>query len=150
MSTSAIKKLIFALAAIGVVGLLVLYTLWRTSPMQLGKEAFDATGLPVRTYAEAQAMASAQNKPILIDFSAYWCPSCRLLDRKVLSDDAVKQKIEEQYVFVRIDSEAEGTREHMKRYNLHGYPSLVVVDAEGNLIRHLPRNYDADKFLRSL
>lgn len=118
--------------------------------MQLGRGAFNATGLPHRTLAEAQTLAKAENKPLLIYFSAYWCPSCRRMDREVLSHSAVKEKMDERYIFVRIDSEAEGTRAHMKRYDLHGFPSLLLTDAEGTLIRHLPRTNDAQQFEQAL
>lgn len=144
------KKLLLPVLALGLLGLLALYILWRTSPMQLGKDAFADTGLPNRTLAQAKTLSKAQNKPLLIDFSAYWCPTCRQLDRTVLSNDEVKQRIADQYVFVRLDSEAEGTRDLMKRYGLYGFPSLLVTDADGNLIRRLPVTFSAEEFLSSL
>lgn len=144
------KKIALSLTVLGLVGAFILFVLWRTSPTQLGKEAFSATGLPTRTLAEAKAMAKEQSKPLLIDFSAYWCPTCRRLDREVLSSNAVKQKINDQYIFVRVDSEADGTRDLMKRYEIYGFPSLVVTDAEGRLIRRIPVDFDVQQFLQSL
>lgn len=150
MTSVPVKKIVLSLAALGLFGLLTLYVLWRTSPTQLGKEAFEATGLPTRTLAQAKAMAKEQNKPLLIDFSAYWCPTCRRLDRDVLSNSAVKQKIHNHYVFVRLDSEADGTRDLMKHYGIYGFPSLIVTDAEGRVIRRIPTEFDVERFLQSL
>lgn len=150
MTTRSIKTIAISLAVLGVLGLLVLYVLWRTSPVQMGKEAFAATELPVRTLAQAKAMAKAEGKPLLIDIAAYWCPMCRRFDREVLSNSTVKETIQNQYVFVRVDSEAEGTRSLMKGYGVYAYPSLLITDADGVLIRRLPTTFDAEEFLQAL
>lgn len=150
MTTSKIKTVVLTLSALAAVGAFVIFTLWRTSPNRLGEEAFRNTGLPTRTLTEAMELAKAQGKPLLVDISAYWCPTCRKLDREVLSKEEVKSKIVEKYVFVRVDSEADGTRSIMKRYGVYGFPSLIITDAEGNLIRHLPLTFDPQAFLQAL
>ena len=94
MTFGRTQKILVTLFGLGAVGVLVLAVLWLTSPNQLGRAAFAATGLPERTLAEAQALAIEHDKPLLMDFSAYWCGVCRKLDRTVLIDERVKARIE--------------------------------------------------------
>lgn len=144
------QKILVTLFGLGVLGALILGVLWLTSPNQLGRAAFAATGLPERSLAEAQALAREHNKPLLMDFSAYWCGVCRKLDRTVMIDERVKAKIEEKYVFVRLDSEHPETRPLMKTYGIHGFPTLLVAQADGKPIRFVPLAFEPEKFLKSL
>ena len=150
MTFGRTQKILVTLFSLGVLGALILGVLWLTSPNQLGRGAFAATGLPVRTLAEAQALAREHNKPLLMDFSAYWCGVCRKLDRTVMIDERVKAKIEEKYVFVRLDSEHPETRPLMKTYGIFGFPTLLVAQADGKPLRFIPLAFEPEKFLQSL
>lgn len=144
------QKILAALFGLGTFGVLLLALLWLTSPNQLGRAAFAATGLPERTLAEAQELALQQNKPLLLDFSAYWCNVCRKLDRTVMVDERVKARIEEKYVFVRLDSEHPDTRPLMSSYGIYGFPTLLVAHADGRPIRFIPLAFEPEQFLQSL
>lgn len=150
MTLSRAQKILVTLFSVGALGALILAVLWLTSPNQLGRAAFAATGLPERTLAEAQALARDQNKPLLMDFSAYWCSVCRRLDRTVMIDERVKARIEEKYVFVRLDSEHPETRPLMKTYGIYGFPTLLVAQADGKPIRFIPLAFEPEKFLQRL
>lgn len=150
MRFSPLKKLLLIFLALGAVGAGLLAVLWLTSPNQLGRAAFAATGLPERTLAEAQALAREQNKPLLMDFSAYWCGVCRRLDRTVMIDERVKARIEEKYVFVRLDSEHPDTRPLMGKYGIYGFPTLIVAHADGRPIKFVPLAFEPEKFLQAL
>jgi thiol:disulfide interchange protein len=150
MTFGRTQKILVTLFGLGAVGVLVLAVLWLTSPNQLGRAAFAATGLPERTLAEAQALAIEHDKPLLMDFSAYWCGICRKLDRTVLVDERVKARIEEKYVFVRLDSEHPDTRPLMKTYGIYGFPTLLVAHADGTPIRYIPLAFEPEKFLQRL
>jgi thiol:disulfide interchange protein DsbD len=145
-----LKKWFKNLISLVVFGVSLLAALWLTSPDRLGRAAFAATGLPERTWAEAQFLAREQNKPLLLDFSAYWCGYCRQLDRKVLSDERVKTRIGEHYIFVRLDSENPDTIRLMRQYGVQGFPTLVIMAADGTLLRRLPSSADPDAFLQAL
>jgi thiol:disulfide interchange protein len=150
MNLNPLKHLTKVLITLGVFGIGLLAVLWWTSPERQGRAAFSATGLPERTLAEAQALAHQQSKPLLMEFSAYWCRYCRRLDRQVLSDERVKARIQEQYVFVRVDSEHPDTDALRQYYGVQTYPTLIVAAADGTFIRRLPSAYEPEKFLQSL
>lgn len=146
----ALKHLMFAATLISAAGLAVLTAIWYTSPARLGEAAFQATGLPNHSLAQARALAERENKPLLIDFSAYWCAWCRKLDIEVFSQPEIRARIEKDYVFVRMDSEDPETRPLMRQYNIHGYPTLLVTRADGTPLYRLPVVFDPEAFLNAL
>jgi thioredoxin-related protein len=141
MNLNPLKHLTKVLITLGVFGIGLLAVLWWTSPERQGRAAFsDSCGF----------LAHQQSKPLLMEFSAYWCRYCRRLDRQVLSDERVKARIQEQYVFVRVDSEHPDTDALRQYYGVQTYPTLIVAAADGTFIRRLPSAYEPEKFLQSL
>jgi len=117
---------------------------------RLGESALEATGLELISMEEAQAIAAKENKLILADMSAIWCPSCRKLDKEVLSDDTVKSAIAERFVFTRIEYESDEGKEFMLKYAVRGFPTLLALKPDGTLIEKLPLTFDPATFVANL
>ncbi len=101
----------------------------------------EGTGLirwqPRRT---AAALAASLGKPILYDFTAAWCGPCKLLDRD-WAESSVADLVNASFVPVRIvDRLREDGRnppdvaELERRYEISGFPTLVVAAPDGRLI----------------
>ncbi|MCM1292822.1 MAG: thioredoxin family protein [Bacteroides sp.] len=58
------------------------------------------TGKHFDNYDEGMAYAAEHNMPVLLDFSGYGCVNCRKMEGAVLDTDAVKSKIENDFVFI--------------------------------------------------
>jgi len=112
----------------------------------LGRKAVEDTGFPPRSLEQALALARAEDKLVLADMSAIWCPACRKLDRVVFADPAVQAAIRKSYVFTRIEYESAEGEAFMDEYDLRGFPTLVILDADGRLIRELPVTFDPEQF----
>jgi thiol:disulfide interchange protein DsbD len=54
----------------------------------------------VNDYEKALAMAKAQNKPILIDFTGWACVNCRKMEENVWSDPAVANYIQSHFILL--------------------------------------------------
>ena len=54
----------------------------------------------VNDYAKALAMAKAQQKPILIDFTGWACVNCRKMEEQVWTDPAVQSMIKESFILL--------------------------------------------------
>ncbi len=76
----------------------------------------------------AMARASAENRPIFIDFYADWCQACKELDQKMFSREDVASALE-QYVLLKADM-TDGTDENdqmQARYGVMGLPTMVLL-----------------------
>jgi len=76
------------------------------------------------------ARAEAEGKPVLLDFSAVWCPPCNLLSAEVLHAEPPPAVLED-YVVIVVDVDHPSSFELKSRYDIGGYPTVVVADADG-------------------
>ena len=117
---------------------------------RLGEKALAATGLETYSLDEAFAKARAENKLVLADLSAIWCPTCRNLDKQVFSDETVKEAIRRNYVFARIEFESDEGEAFQQRYDTRSFPSLLVLSPSGELVRELPVTTEPAAFISAL
>ena len=95
-------------------------------------------------YEKAKETAKEQNKPILIDFSGSdWCGWCIKLDKEVFSKDEFRKYAEENLVLLLLDfprrkqmpaEEKKRNEELAGKFNIQGFPTVLLVDAEGKVI----------------
>jgi thiol:disulfide interchange protein len=83
----------------------------------------------------SSALLEAQRteKSVLVDFSAEWCPPCIVMKHDVWPDDAVERTVSQSYVPLLIDVDRDRTV--ADRYGIHGIPTILVLDAKGQVIR---------------
>ncbi|HXV76150.1 MAG TPA: thioredoxin family protein, partial [Candidatus Polarisedimenticolaceae bacterium] len=83
---------------------------------------------------EAQALAAASGKPLLVDFYTDWCSACALFAADGEADERLIAALDE-VVLVKIDAESEGDGQRLaKEFAVHGYPTFIVADARGETI----------------
>jgi thiol:disulfide interchange protein len=126
-------------AAVIAMGSYVGHTAWQT---HRGEAALNATALEFLPLDQALSRARLQGKPVLVDFSAIWCPTCRVLHADVFTNAGVKQAITSGYVLARVDYEAPDARAFMQRYAVQAFPTLLVLAADGSLVRRVPISFD--------
>lgn len=117
---------------------------------RLGENARAATGLTPHSLEDALAQAKTEKKPVLVELSAVWCPSCRALDRNVLSVPEVAKAINAHYVFALIEYESETGEAFLKEHDLSGFPHLMLLKPDGTVQRPLAITYDPVEFLKEL
>jgi len=140
------KKLIRWLLGFVVV-MLSAYILFFEVQTYLGEQALEATGLERVEFPKALTLAKENNKFILADMSAIWCPSCRKLDKQVFSNQSVKKIIEEHYIFTRLEYESKKGKAFMEKYDIKGFPTILVLDGDGKKHFVLPPTYDPELFI---
>jgi len=116
----------------------------------LGRQAFAETGLVSIPFSEAVGKAKAENKLVLVDISAIWCSNCRRLDQTVFSDEGVKSVLANDFIFTRLEYESEEGQAFLEKNNAGGFPTLWLVDGEGNTLRRFPVTYDPARFAGDL
>lgn len=92
-------------------------------------------------YEKAKTQAKAENKKILLDFTGSdWCGWCMKLDKEVFSQKEWKDYAAKNLVQVEVDfPQAKRISTHTKKQNdelakkfgIKGYPTILIVDAEG-------------------
>jgi thiol-disulfide isomerase/thioredoxin len=83
-------------------------------------------------YTAALAKAKANGHRILLDFEATWCGPCKTMDEWIWNDQEVASLLTAGYVTVKLDGDIE--TDLVDKYNVHGYPAGVVIDASGKEI----------------
>jgi len=93
----------------------------------------------------AAGRAATNGKRLLVDFSGSdWCGWCKKLDKEVFAKKEFVQKAAEKFELVLVDSPrnksilsekaAARNPELVKKYKVNGYPTVLVMDAEGKVL----------------
>lgn len=79
-----------------------------------------------------QALRDSGNRPVMLDFYADWCVSCKELERYTFSDPEVQSTLAKMLV-LRADVTANNEHDQalLKRFGLVGPPAILFFDAGG-------------------
>lgn len=87
------------------------------------------------SFEQAQAEAAAANPPklLIVDFSASWCPSCRVMDRRTWTDSALTDWLKQNAVTVKVDIDADKAR--ARTFGIESVPTVIVLSGDQSLAR---------------
>lgn len=123
------------LVAAALMGVQVISGCSRSAP-SVGTAATAEDHIPWRTdYSAALEEGKKVGKPILIDFSATWCPPCQEMKRSAWPDSRVADLAATKYVPLAMDVDTPGAAAPAKRYGITTIPAIVVVDSDGKVLR---------------
>jgi thiol-disulfide isomerase/thioredoxin len=82
----------------------------------------------------ALAEADATGRPVLMHFTADWCPPCKAMKKHVFSESTVQERITRDFVPVRIDLSDRGGPNSLLAMELGitGIPAVRVYSSEGH------------------
>ncbi|VVE74377.1 thiol:disulfide interchange protein [Pandoraea anapnoica] len=107
----------------------------------------------VRSVAELDQVVASAGRPVMFDFYADWCISCKEMERFVFTDPRVKARLD-QVVLVQADVTANNADDQalLKRFGLFGPPGIIFFDGTGKEVTgtRVIGAQSADLFLRSL
>ena len=86
----------------------------------------------LRSVAELDAALRSAGRPVMLDFYADWCVSCKEMERFTFTDPAVQRKLRGA-MLLRADVTANNAddRALLKRFGLFGPPGTIFFDASG-------------------
>jgi len=87
--------------------------------------------------------ATAQKKPMMVDFYADWCSWCKKLDEETYTDATVMEKAK---AFVCVKVNADEDKASATKYKAEGLPTIVFLDASGNEIHRVTGFEPAPEF----
>ncbi|HIP68836.1 MAG TPA: protein-disulfide reductase DsbD [Chromatiales bacterium] len=81
---------------------------------------------------QALASARSQNKPLMLDFYADWCVSCKEMEHLTFADPKVRQTLS-QAILVQADVTANDSEDRalLKRFGIFGPPAILFFDHQG-------------------
>lgn len=93
----------------------------------------------------AFAEARRDKKLVFVDAGIEGCTACRWMHEITLKDARVIEKLEASFVSVSIDADAQP--DLGSRFEEWGWPALVFLDADGNIVRAIRGNKIPENFL---
>jgi thioredoxin-related protein len=96
--------------------------------------------------------AKEKNKLIFIDGYTVYCSPCKELDKKVFPLAAVGDYFNAGFINVKYDIDSVEGKKLQRRYKdvITGYPSLVLIDQDGNMIHKIGGFLPADSLIAKM
>jgi thiol:disulfide interchange protein DsbD len=128
------------------------------SPLEAFRAGGVAEGKPVtfervKSLAELDARLAAAGKPVMLDFYADWCVSCKEMERYTFSKAEVSARLAGmQLLQVDVTGNSADDKALLKRFKLFGPPGIIFFDRKGGEIPGLRvvGFQSADKFGKTL
>ncbi len=93
------------------------------------------------TVDEALAVAAESGKPVYLYWGAEWCPPCHAIAATVFKSP---EFIERSKLFIPLylDGDDENAQAEGERFGVIGYPTMIVLDADGSELTRIPSGID--------
>ncbi len=94
------------------------------------------------SFAEAKAQAAKEGKSILMEFTGSdWCPPCKALHAKVLSQDVFKAEAPKNFILLKLDNPRDKSHQTVEeqaqyrklsaQFKVTGVPTIILADDQG-------------------
>lgn len=110
--------------------------LWMSRPVPVPTGPPIPDHIPWRTdLASALEESKKMGKPVLVDFSATWCPDCQQMKHASWPDPRIGKAVTSGYIPLLMDADSPNSKAPGARYQIQTIPAILVLDSSGNVIR---------------
>ena len=96
------------------------------------------------------AFLNQDNKIIMVDFYTDWCIPCKQIDSETFTNEEVINKIEKNFIPIKINAESKYGLPLFEQYKGTGYPMILFLDKNKNELDRLYGFYGPDSFIKKL
>jgi thiol:disulfide interchange protein DsbD len=98
------------------------------------------------------AAAKADGRPVMLDFFADWCVSCKEMENYTFNDPKVQARLQHAVLLqVDVTANSDADKALLKRFSLFGPPGLIFWNSAGVQSDYKVIGFEkADKFLSSI
>jgi len=107
----------------------------------------------VVSVADLDQRLQSAGRPVMLDFYADWCVSCKEMEAQTFVDPAVHAKLDKALLLrADVTANSDDDRALLKRFHLFGPPGLIFFDAQGHELEaaRVVGFQDAPRFTSSL
>lgn len=111
-------------------------------------------------FDQAMARAAAEQRYVITDYYTSWCKWCKVMDEKTYTDPGVVEAINKNFIAVKIDGESPekltyqgkemSQMELTQLLKVEGFPTTVIMDAQGKVLLQIPGYLDVPNYLTTL
>ena len=105
-----------------------------------------------KPWKEILQLAKKENKLIFMDCYTSWCGPCKALAKNVFTQEKVGDFFKPRFINVKYDMEKGDGKMLNEQYKKHiiGYPTLLLINAEGKVLQQLAGYKDADELIEGI
>ncbi|WP_428425824.1 protein-disulfide reductase DsbD [Methylibium sp.] len=106
----------------------------------------------IASVEELDAAVGSAGRPVMLDFYADWCVSCKEMERFTFSDPAISARLRQALLLqADVTRNSDADRALLKRFRLFGPPGIVFFDARGRELETRVIGFqNAERFQQSL
>jgi thioredoxin 1 len=129
------KNVLIAIVVLGIIGSLY----FRNNPkVDFKEDTADGIHFQKGNWQQALDLAKKENKLVFLDIYATWCGPCKQLKKYTFADKSAGDFFNTNFVNMALDVEKEEGAALAQKFEIEGYPTLMFVTPEGDVITKSP------------
>jgi thioredoxin-related protein len=97
----------------------------------------------------AMNAAKKEGKPVILVFSAVWCPPCQTMKKEVYPSAAVKE-YHDKFIWAYLDTDDQSNRRAAEKAGVSGIPHIQFLDSAGNEVHKQVGSSSPEAFANTL
>lgn len=115
----------------------------------IAQENLGINFLKDKTWADAVALAKAENKLVFVDVYTVWCGPCKAMDAEIFPLPNVSEFYNTSFISYKINAEKGEGIALAKKYFVQSYPNYIFINGDGELIHRITGYQEAPVFIQA-
>jgi thiol-disulfide isomerase/thioredoxin len=102
------------------------------------------------SYSDALKQIATDNKLLFIDCYTTWCGPCKMMANQVFIQPNVGSYFKDHFISLKMDMEKGEGVELAKKFAISAFPTMLIINKEGQIIARIVGYRDAPAFLKTI